>query len=147
VLVAGEHADPTRADATIHSTQEVDVGQILLWRVYDGEPQSPSRVYLVERLWPRGVRKAAVEMDAWAKDVAPSTELRRWFSHEPARWEEFRRRYFAELDAREQAWRPLLDAAGSADITLLYSSRDRTHNNAVALREYLLAHRPSEKAS
>jgi uncharacterized protein YeaO (DUF488 family) len=120
----------------------VDVSQIRLSRVYDTEPHPPGKVYLVERLWPRGVRKGAVTMDAWAKDVAPSTELRQWFSHEPERWDEFRRRYFAELDAREAAWNPLLDAAGDADITLLYSSRDRTHNNAVALREYLLARRP-----
>lgn len=112
---------------------------IRLTRVYDHEPQPGSRSYLVERLWPRGVRREALEMDGWVKDVAPSTELRRWFGHDPERWEEFRRRYFAELDAHAQAWRPLLEAARSGPVTLLYSARDREHNNAVALRDYLRA--------
>jgi uncharacterized protein YeaO (DUF488 family) len=76
-------------------------------------------------------------MTEWLKDVAPSTELRKWFGHSPERWEEFRRRYKADLDARPQAWQPLLDAARSTNITLLYTSRDREHNNAVVLRDYL----------
>jgi uncharacterized protein YeaO (DUF488 family) len=80
-------------------------------------------------------------MDCWLPDVAPSHELRRWFGHEPGRWPEFRQRYSAELDERPDAWRRLLDAAEVGDLTLLYSSRDRERNNAVALREYLLARR------
>lgn len=113
---------------------------IELSRVYDHERRRAGKIYLVERLWPRGVRRADVDLDGWLKDVAPSTELRQWFGHDPKKWEEFRRRYFAELDAHAQAWQPLLDAAASGDVTLLYSSQDREHNNAVALRDYLLAH-------
>ena len=114
------------------------MGTITLSRVYDHEPHGKRRRYLVERLWPRGIRREEVELDSWAKDVAPSHELRKWFGHDPQRWEEFRRRYFAELDAHPQAWRPLVDAATTGEITLLYSSRDREHNNAIALRDYLL---------
>ncbi len=112
--------------------------EIRLSRVYDHEARPAGRLYLVERLWPRGVRRDEVDLDGWLKDVAPSSELRQWFGHDPAKWEEFRQRYFAELDAHPQAWQPLV--ADQDDVTLLYSSRDRDHNNAVALREYLLAH-------
>jgi uncharacterized protein YeaO (DUF488 family) len=109
-----------------------------LSRVYDHE-HIRGEAFLVERLWPRGVRRDELHMAAWLKDVAPSTELRTWFGHEPEKWPEFRRRYAAELDANPEAWRPLADAATAGDVTLLYSSRDREHNNAVALREYLQA--------
>jgi len=110
--------------------------RIHLFRVYDDGPPPPGRHVLVERLWPRGVRRDELPLDAWLKDVAPSTGLRQWFGHDPERWEEFRSRYAAELDARPDAWRPLLE--GDADVTLLYSSGDREHNDAVALRDYLL---------
>jgi uncharacterized protein YeaO (DUF488 family) len=113
------------------------MGAILLSRVYDHDTAESRTAFLVERLWPRGLRRAEVAMTGWLKDVAPSTELRTWFGHSPERWEDFRQRYMAELDARPQAWRPLLDAARVTDITLLYSSRDRQHNNAVVLRDYL----------
>jgi uncharacterized protein YeaO (DUF488 family) len=119
-------------------SREVTVGAILLSRIYDHEPRPAGEVFLVERLWPRGVRRDEIDLDGWLRDVAPSAELRRWFNHDPSRWEEFRRRYFAELDAKPQGWQPLLAKPG--DVTLLYSARDREHNNAVALRDYLLAH-------
>ena len=109
------------------------MGTIRLSRVYDKEPQPTGKVYLVERLWPRGVRHEDLNLDDWLKDVAPSTELRRWFSHDPKKWDEFRRRYDVELDAHPQAWQVL--ARQAHDVTLLYSSRDREHNNAVALRD------------
>jgi uncharacterized protein YeaO (DUF488 family) len=96
-------------------------------------------VYLVERLWRRGVRRDDVDLYGWLKDVAPSAELRTWFGHDPARWEEFRRRYVAELEARPQTWQPLLEAAIAGDLTLLYSARDRDRNSAVVLRDYLQA--------
>jgi uncharacterized protein YeaO (DUF488 family) len=92
---------------------------------------------LVERLWPRGVSKAELHLDGWVKDVAPSTELRRWFSHDPEKWPEFRARYFRELDSRPESWRPLLSAVTRRTVTLVYSSHDEEHNNAVALRDYL----------
>jgi uncharacterized protein YeaO (DUF488 family) len=116
------------------------MGAIELSRIYDHEPRRQGKAFLVERLWPRGVRREDLQLDGWLKDVAPSTELRRWFGHDPDRWEEFRRRYTAELDEHPQTWQPLVDAAAVDDVTLLFSSRDREHNNAVALRDYLLAH-------
>ena len=112
---------------------------IRLARVYDRDDAGVGPRFLVERLWPRGVRRADLQLDDWLKDAGPSNELRRWFGHEPGKWDEFRRRYFAELDAHPEAWTSLRDAAAAGDITLLYSSRDTEHNNAVALREYLTA--------
>ncbi len=106
-------------------------------RVYDPYGQSDGSRFLVDRLWPRGVKKEALRLDGWLKDVAPSEALRRWFAHDPARWEEFQRRYRAELDARPETWQPLLEAARRGTVTLLYSARDAEHNNAVALKAYL----------
>ncbi len=110
---------------------------IVLKRVYDSTPPGDGVCFLVERLWPRGVRKDSLQLDAWLKDVAPSAKLRRWFGHDPARWEEFRRRYHSELDANGEAWAPIIKAASRDRVTLIYSSRDTRHNNAVALKEYL----------
>lgn len=108
-------------------------------RVYEQQRDAGPH-YLVERLWPRGIRKAALRLDGWLREAAPSTELRRWFSHDPAKWAEFRRRYFAELDRNPQAWQPLAEAARHGNVTLLYSSHDTEHNNAVALKQYLDEH-------
>jgi uncharacterized protein YeaO (DUF488 family) len=110
-----------------------------LKRVYEPVDTEDGTRFLVERLWPRGVRKDALMLDAWLKDVAPSTELRRWFGHDPARWQEFCRRYAAELEARPDAWAPIVQADRSGTVTLLYSSHDTEHNNAVALKAYLEA--------
>jgi uncharacterized protein YeaO (DUF488 family) len=112
---------------------------IRLKRVYDAPDDADKTRFLVERLWPRGVKKSSLPIAAWLKDVAPSTELRKWFSHDPARWEKFRSRYFAELESRPEAWQPLADAARKGTITLIYSSHDTEHNNAVALRDFLTA--------
>ncbi len=109
---------------------------IALKRAYEPASRTDGRRFLVERLWPRGVRKT-LPLDAWLKDAGPSTELRKWFGHDPAKWDEFRRRYCRELDRRPEAWRPILSAARRGPVTLVYSSRDTEHNNAVALREYL----------
>lgn len=111
------------------------MGTIALARVYDPPPPD-GRVFFVERLWPRGVRRDALRIDAWLKDAAPSTALRQWFGHDPQRWPEFRERYFAELDANPNAWRPVV---ATEPVTLLFSARDREHNNAVALRDYVIA--------
>jgi len=106
-------------------------------RVYDPhEPGDGSR-FLVDRLWPRGLKKENLQMDGWLKEIAPSDELRHWFGHDPAKWEELCRRYDTELEANSSAWRPLLDMASKQDITLLYSAHDIEHNNAVALRSFL----------
>ncbi len=106
-------------------------------RAYEGAAPDDGARFLVERLWPRGVRKDALAIDSWLKDVAPSTELRKWFSHKPAKWDEFRRRYFAELQAHPQAWQPLVEAVAKGHVTLVYSARDTEHNAAVALCEFL----------
>jgi uncharacterized protein YeaO (DUF488 family) len=98
--------------------------------------------FLVERLWPRGIRKEDLQIDGWVKDAAPSTSLRQWFAHDPAKWEEFKKRYFGELDARPEAWRPLIEASLHGPVVLLFSARDIEHNNAVALREYLETQAP-----
>jgi len=88
-----------------------------------------------------------LRLDGWLKDVAPSAVLRRWFGHEPARWPEFRRRYFAELARHPETWQPLLAEAARGSLTLLFSARDTAHNNAAALRDYLLSQRvPHEEA-
>lgn len=110
---------------------------IKLKRAYEPAARTDGARYLIERLWPRGVKKESLPMRGWLKDVAPSTELRKWFSHDPERWNEFRRRYFAELRKHTQALQPLLDAARRGTVTLIYSSHDQKHNNAVALKEYL----------
>lgn len=106
-------------------------------RAYDPAEKSDGKRYLVERLWPRGVKKTDLPLDGWLKDVAPSTGLRKWFSHDPAKWAEFQRRYQAELNANADSWKPVLDAARQGNVTLIYSSHDTAHNNAVVLREYL----------
>ncbi len=111
---------------------------IRIKRVYDPvEPTDGTRV-LVDRLWPRGLKKAALALDRWQKELAPSDALRRWFHHDPAKWEEFRQRYLAELEARPAAWGSLLQAA-RGPLTLLYGAHDAQHNNAVVLREFLLS--------
>ncbi|SNB53066.1 DUF488 domain-containing protein [Thermoflexus hugenholtzii] len=106
-------------------------------RVYDPAEPDDGRRFLMDRLWPRGVKKEALRMDGWLREVAPSDRLRRWFGHDPKKWEEFRRRYFAELEAHPEAWQPLREAARAGNVTLLFSARDTSYNNAVALREFL----------
>lgn len=106
-------------------------------RVYDPESSSDGRRFLVERLWPRGVRKEDLHMESWQRDASPSTELRKWYGHDVERWPGFQQRYRKELDANEDGWRPLRDAARQGRITLLYGARDEQHNSAVVLRDYL----------
>jgi uncharacterized protein YeaO (DUF488 family) len=106
-------------------------------RVYESAERSDGTRFLVDRLWPRGIKKEALEMEAWLKDVAPSPELRKWFGHDPAKWQEFQRRYRAELKANPESWKPILDVAKQGDVTLLYSARDTEHNSAVLLKAFL----------
>lgn len=110
---------------------------IQIKRVYDPPAKGDGERFLVDRLWPRGMKKEALHMVAWCKNTAPSAELRRWFGHDPAKWKEFQRRYQAELADDRAAWQPLLDAAKQGNITLLYSAHDTEHNNAVVLKSYL----------
>jgi uncharacterized protein YeaO (DUF488 family) len=108
-------------------------------RVYDPIDPRDGQRFLIDGLWPRGISKASLEMAAWIKDVAPGAALRKWFNHEPGKWNQFRRRYFAELDAKPETWAPLIQATKQGPVTLLYSASDTAHNNAVALTEYLEA--------
>lgn len=110
---------------------------IRLKRAYEDMEDTDGQRVLVERLWPRGVTKAKLRLDEWNKDVAPSPELRRWFGHDPERWPEFRRRYFAELRANRDAWKPLLSHTRRERITFIYAAHDTEHNGAVALKAFL----------
>jgi uncharacterized protein YeaO (DUF488 family) len=110
---------------------------IKLKRAYDDATDDDGRRFLVERLWPRGVRKADLAIEAWLKDASPSPELREWYGHEPEKWPEFRTRYRAELETEPDAWRPLLDAARGGTVTLVYAARDTERNSAVVLRDVL----------
>ncbi len=110
---------------------------VQLKRVYEPPGKSDGARVLVERLWPRGVSKQKAKLALWARELAPSTELRKWFDHEPARWEEFKARYFAELDARREALEPLLALTSAGPVTFVFASREEKLNNAVALREYV----------
>jgi len=110
---------------------------IKLKRVYDDQQLSDGPRFLVERLWPRGIRKANLTIDGWLKDIGPSDGLRRWFGHDPKKWDLFRKRYFAELDSKPEVLETLLKAVRRGPVTLIYSSHDTTHNNAVALKDYL----------
>jgi uncharacterized protein YeaO (DUF488 family) len=119
---------------------------IQIKRVYDPPAKEDGARFLVERLWPRGIKKEALHMDTWCKNAAPSNDLRRWFSHDPAKWKEFQRRYRAELGENRAAWQPLLDAAKPGNITLLYSAHDTEHNSAVVLKSYLEERLADEKS-
>jgi uncharacterized protein YeaO (DUF488 family) len=109
--------------------------KIYVRRIYDDYEKSDGIRILVDRLWPRGIKKDCVKIDYWLKDISPSPELRKWFSHDLARWSEFKRKYFKELDGKKELCKELFDK--SDKITLLFSAKDPIHNNATALVEYL----------
>jgi len=109
-------------------------------RAYEPAETSDGTRFLVDRLWPRGIKKEKLKMEAWLKDVAPSPELRKWFAHDPEKWNEFQKRYRAELRANPEAWKPILEAAKKGDVTLLYSARDTEHNSAILLKAFLEEH-------
>lgn len=110
---------------------------IAIKRIYAPAGAADGYRVLVDRLWPRGVRKEDAALDGWLREVAPSPALRRWFGHEPSRWEGFRHRYAAELDTLADHWRPLAERAARHRVTLLYAARDEEHNHALALKSYL----------
>lgn len=118
---------------------------IRIKRTYDAAARGDGRRILVERLWPRGMKKGVLDADAWLKAVAPSTELRKWFGHRVERWEVFRARYRKELDSNAGAWVPILEAAERGNVTLLYSARDVLHNGARVLLDYLLERQKGRK--
>jgi len=107
-------------------------------RAYEPATDSDGERYLVDRLWPRGVRKNAMKLTGWLKGVAPGSALRVWFGHDPARWETFRRRYRKELQSNLDSLQPLRSALTRGAVTLVYAAHDEQHNHAVVLREFLL---------
>jgi uncharacterized protein YeaO (DUF488 family) len=119
-------------------TGHIPASHIHVKRIYEEPSSDDGQRLLVDRLWPRGVAKAKAALSEWIKDIAPSDELRAWFNHEPERWDEFRRRYAVELRGRSELVARIRDMAREAPITLLYGAHDEAHNNAVALREFLL---------
>lgn len=104
-------------------------------RVYDPASPGDGKRILVDRLWPRGIKKEDASVDEWLKDIAPSAELRKWFGHDPAKWHDFRRRYRDELSQKEEIVEGLRQEAQTRTVTLLYAARDEEHNNAVVIRE------------
>ena len=116
------------------------VHMIRLRRAYDARARDDGTRFLVDRIWPRGVRKDELDIAAWPKEVAPSTGLRQWFGHNPERWNEFQRRYRSELASHQDALVPLLDAARRGNVTLVYGARDTQHNQAVVLKQVLDEH-------
>lgn len=116
----------------------IPASHVRIKRAYEAPmPEDGARI-LIDRLWPRGVKKEALALTEWAKALAPSTELRQWFNHDPALWDEFRRRYAAELRAQRPAFDALRERARHGVVTLVYSAHDETVNNAVAMRGFLL---------
>ncbi len=114
---------------------------IRLKRAYDPPAPDDGVRILVDRLWPRGLRKADAVIDRWEKEIAPSAALRRWFGHDPARWDEFRRRYRDELSGRAVALDEIRALARDGRVTLVYAARDERHNHALVLRDMLASER------
>ena len=110
---------------------------IRLKRVYDKPAKGDGRRVLVDRIWPRGLGKEEARIDEWLNGIAPSTRLRKWFGHDPARWTEFKERYAVELDDQREQLERLAQEARKRTVTLLFSAKDIEHNNAVALKKYL----------
>ncbi len=110
---------------------------IVLKRVYEPPRKTDGLRILVERLWPRGISKDAARIDQWAKDAAPSAALRKWFSHDPVKWVEFKKRYFAELASHDETLEPILRRARRGRVTFVFAAKEERFNNAVALKEYL----------
>ena len=111
--------------------------EIKIKRIYEDADNKDGTRILIDRLWPRGVKKENAKIDLWLKDIAPSTDLRKWFNHEPEKWTEFRKRYHQELNLKKELVQSLLDDAQKNDVTLLYAAKDKKFNHAVVLKEYL----------
>ena len=117
--------------------KSVKTEEIQLKRAYDKPSSGNGYRILVDRIWPRGVSKDELEIDEWLKDIAPSTELRKWFNHDPVKWDDFKKRYFKELKQKKELTEKIIEKMKNHNITFVYSAKDREHNNAVALKEYI----------
>lgn len=127
-------------------SSSIPAANIKLKRAYEPvDPEDGTRI-LVDRLWPRGVSKVEAALDQWMKEIAPSTELRKWFGHDPGRWKEFCRRYSAELKQNSELLSNLRSLARQGPVTLVYSAHDEVHNDAIVLRDVILG-RPVPHAS
>ncbi len=109
---------------------------IRIKRIYDAPSSNDGYRVLVDRLWPRGISKEKAGIDIWLKEAAPSDELRKWFNHEPQKWSVFKKKYFVELEDKQEILGPIIEKHGKG-VTLLYGAKDQDHNNAAALKEYL----------
>ena len=119
-------------------SSSIPASHVRIKRAYEPPTPDDGARILIDRLWPRGVKKEALALTEWTKALAPSTGLRQWFNHDPALWSEFRRRYAAELRQQPEAWEQLRERARHGVVTLVYSAHDEAVNNAVAMREFLL---------
>jgi uncharacterized protein YeaO (DUF488 family) len=131
----------TKRSAEADVSERIAAERIRLKRAYEAPAAADGTRILVDRLWPRGVKKADAAIDDWMKELSPSTELRKWFGHDPARWEEFRSRFAAELRQHPEQLDRLRDLARHGTVTLVYGARDEVHNDAVVLRDLLLGTR------
>ncbi len=112
---------------------------ITIKRVYDPPSRDDGKRILIDRLWPRGLKKEAAHVDEWMKDIAPSSELRKWFGHDPEKWDEFKQRFFKELQGKQEQLERIVDFAQKGRVTLLFGSKEERFNNASALKEYIEA--------
>ncbi len=117
--------------------QTFNAMSIQLKRIYEAPSGSDGTRILIERLWPRGLSKVKAKVDVWLKDLAPSSSLRKWFNHDPARWREFRSRYFKELEQRHEELTTLIEHVKSGAVTFVFASREERFNNATALKQYV----------
>ena len=125
--------------------KRIAANNVRLKRAYESSAADDGIRVLIDRLWPRGVKKTDADIDQWEKDIAPSTALRKWFGHTPARWQEFRSRYAAEFHEHPEQIKRLRVLARQGPITLVYSARDEVHNDAVVLRDFLLGRRTKRR--
>jgi uncharacterized protein YeaO (DUF488 family) len=117
--------------------EEGNMGTIRIKRAYEKPAKEDGYRILVDRLWPRGIKKETAKIDFWPKELAPSNALRQWYGHDPDKWAEFKSRYFAELAAQERGVKELIDHVRKGPVTFVYSSKEANINNAVALKEYM----------
>jgi uncharacterized protein YeaO (DUF488 family) len=122
----------------VRMSHSKDASEVTIKRAYEPASARDGTRILIDRLWPRGVKKADAGISQWMKEIAPSNELRKWFGHDPARWQEFRRRYRVELKDKRELVGQLRDVAREGRLTLVYSAHDEAHNQAVVLRELLM---------
>lgn len=147
--MSGEREHKGAAAQAVRTTgvRAVPRRNLAVKRAYEAAKPEDGQRILVDRLWPRGVTKAQAKLDDWLKDIAPSARLRKWFGHDPARWDEFRRRYREELKQHGPLLRELRRQARKGPITLVYAAKDEAHNEAVVLRNVILGRSPSRRST